>query len=155
MIFCIFEIFDILIFSLWYRGKAQRWDSSFKRWDPSSNSFLQKIFLDMKLIKTNSFLLIPTYHLLNIKIPNIASEMLKHNAALYLSRERNYIKSIVYVQCTFSVTVSNRGISVALLVASQRYCAWLSVTLVSIDISADTDLSVVFVVECIWKIRNC
>lgn len=59
---------------------------------------------------------------------------------------------IEYLQCTFSVTVSKSGISVALLVASQRYWAWLSVTLARIEILAEADLSAVRVTEWIcWK----
>lgn len=46
--------------------------------------------------------------------------------------------------------VSNKGISVAEFAASHLYLASLSVTLVRIVISAVTDLSVVFTVECIF-----
>lgn len=49
------------------------------------------------------------------------------------------------------VTVSKSGISVAEFAASHLYLASLSVTLTRMLISAVTDLSVVLIVECIYK----
>lgn len=62
-----------------------------------------------------------------------------------------------YLQCTLRVVDSKSGISVALLEASQRYCAWLSVTLANIVISAETDLSAARMTEliCEYRAKRC
>lgn len=60
-----------------------------------------------------------------------------------------------YLQWTLIVIVSKSGISVAELAASHLYLASLSVTFVRIVISADTDLSLVLIVEWIcWKNKS-